>query len=205
MDRISRTVAPNCLTTMVRGKKNYKRKGILWANRYNGTNASSFSWGRFRNRNLNHILVEELQLISEKHCFYCDKKGILKGDCTPTIDHFVPKTLKPLLAYFWNNLFLCCNECQSYKSNVFSKNLLKFDRINYTFDDYYLIDFATGKIEVRPDINQSEKDKAQYTLDILGINKDARPSIRIEETNAFNQSSNNNYDDFSYRFYLQRI
>ena len=123
----------------------------------------------------------------------------------PIIDHFCPKTISPLIAYFYPNLMLSCSSCNSYKGDKYNKRaLLKFDRDTYTFDEHYYIDFESGQIIVRPDIDFSKQVRARYTLFVLGINKAARPSARKAELEQYEDGNNPNIDNFSYRFYIIR-
>lgn len=208
MEYLDRTtsIAPACLTTVTGGKSNSLKKGLAWkANYATHQDSKRFNWGQFNKTNISELLVKNLGLISNQHCFYCDINRVIPMINRPEIDHFCPKTIRPIKAYYYPNLFLSCSSCNGSKSDKYNKKyLLNFTDPNYIFDDYYLIDFATGKIQTRLDIGYLERYKARYTLVVLGINKGARPKIRRDELNSYNSSSNKNLSDYSYRFFIRR-
>lgn len=209
MDRLDRNIspAPACLTVIRTGKPNYVIKGIAWKKKYDVSgNSNDFSWGQYQNIFNSEHIVGALKVISNDHCFYCDINRVRYGIIEPEIDHFCPKTKIPLKAYYYPNLYLSCGSCNRYKSTKFKKRyLLNFDNPNYNFDNYYFIDWTTDNIKVRNDINFNDQLKARYTLLVLGINRDARPTTRREELNIYNNTNNPVINDFSYRFYLRRI
>lgn len=208
MEQINKTITtvPDCLTKLIKGEPNFLRKGKAWKINYELNNDSKkFDWGTHRyESNADHI-AKSLGIISKYHCFYCDIKRVMKGVVEPEIDHFCPKTIRPIKAYYFPNLFLTCGSCNRYKRSLYHrKYLLKFDDENYKFDDYYFIDYNKGYIKVRPDIVHDDQLKARYTLMVLGINKGARPSARLEEYNIYSDANNPVISDFSYRFFIRR-
>jgi uncharacterized protein (TIGR02646 family) len=212
MEYFIRTQTPNCLLKKWGGSALHIRKGKAWKENYRvNRNANNFKWGEITiNRikhKLNELLVNELKVISKEHCFYCDLKNVNYGGVRPTIDHFYPKTKVPVLAYNWDNLFLACDTCQGYKGDSFNRQLLlKFDNTPYQFDSFFMIDFTTGKVNVRPDILVSDQSKALKTIEILGVNNDARPRMRIDENDIYQNSDplHKEIDRFSYRYYIKR-
>ena len=208
MEQINRDIspAPSCLTKIFSGLPNYFKKGLAWKDKYLLTaDARKFNWGSHDKRKNSEYIVNSLGLISNNHCFYCDINSVTYGGIKPEIDHFNPKTLTPIKAYYYPNLNLCCGTCNSYKSDKFNRRyLLNFANPNYNFDDYYYIDFATGHIIVLPNISYENKKKARYTLFVLGVNKDSRPILRRNELNAYNNSIIQVLDDFSYRYFINR-
>lgn len=206
MNRINRNNPPACLTTLQNGRPIFLNKGIAWNTNYAiHKNASRFSWGQFQNQNVSELIVLQLSLINDSHCAYCDAKNVKYGIVRPEIDHFCPKTVKPLKAYYYPNLFLSCTSCNGYKGNKYDKRkLLKFDSLEYNFDDYFYLDFDSGKIRTRPDISLENRFKARFTLTVFGINKDARPETRLEELASYENSINKNINNYSYRFFIER-
>jgi len=51
---------------------------------------------------------DTLRAMSFHKCFYCERKLIETED---EVDHYVEVAEKPGLAFEWNNLYLCCPEC----------------------------------------------------------------------------------------------
>jgi len=60
--------------------------------------------------------------MTQAHCAFCD--GQIGAESRETVEHFRPKGLFPELAYAWDNLFPCCDLCQS--ALALSKALLHF-------------------------------------------------------------------------------
>ena len=206
MDKLFRNVPPICLTDKIKGEAIFLRKGKAWLTEYStNKNSKAFAWGSFKKSKRSDQIIAALALISDEHCFYCDAKWVRKGNIEPEIDHFCPKTVKPLKAFYYPNLFLCCGSCNRYKSNRFHRrSLIKLDEVSYNFDDYFFIDFATGKVRVRPDISLQDRYKARFTLTIYGINLDSRPESRLMELKAYEDSVNKNLLDYSFRYYISR-
>jgi uncharacterized protein (TIGR02646 family) len=212
MEQIVRPLTPSYLERIWGGVALHIRKGKQWKTNYKiNRNAGAFQWGTVTITGTNHrlydLLITDLCGMSINHCFYCDRKQVVKGGVRPTIDHFHPKTKVPIQAYSWRNLFLSCDTCQGYKKDLFYRNdLLKFDLVNYNFDDYYMLDFVSGKVLTRPDISWEQRRKARLTLTILGVNKDGRDTMRLEELEAFTISDplQRVIDRFSFRYFIQR-
>lgn len=206
MNRITRNASPACLATKIKGQPIFVRKGKTWMLDYQQHKiATRFAWGTFKGSRRADLICKALGEISDQHCFYCDAKWVRKGNIEPEIDHFCPKTIRPILAYYYPNLFLSCGSCNRYKaSNYDFQHLLKVDEVSYHFDNYFFIDYTSGKIRVRPDISLVERYKARYSLTVFGINKDARPESRLMELKAYDDSVNKALIDYSYRFYISR-
>ena len=212
MEQLTRPATPTYLEKKWGGSELHLRKGKQWKANYKlNRNAGAFQWGTVTiigtTYRLYDLLIDDLCGMTINHCFYCDRKQVIKGGVRPTIDHFFPKTKVPILAYTWSNLFLSCDTCQGYKLDLFYRNLLlKFDEADYNFDDYFMLDFANGKVITRPDIPWEDRRKARLTLTILGVNKDGRDAMRLEELDAFLISDplQRVLERFSFRYFIQR-
>ncbi len=212
MEKLNRNSTPLILYKKIANEFVYVRKGKAWKANYDAhRNGGAFQWGSLLfngvNTNISESIVEVLQHLSNEHCHYCDRKQVRKGDVRPTIDHFCPKTLKPIKAFQWQNLFLACDSCQEYKSTRYSKkHLLKFDELAYNFDNYFYFDFDTAKVLTRPDITLEDRHKARYTLTVLGINKNKRKESRLDEYETFKNIAlaNRNINNFSFRYFINR-
>jgi uncharacterized protein (TIGR02646 family) len=212
MEQLVRPVTPSYLEKVWGGVALHLRKGKQWKNNYKlNRNAGAFQWGTVTIAGTNHrlydLLINDLCGMTINHCCYCDRKQVIKGGVRPTIDHFYPKTKVPIKAYTWNNLFLSCDTCQGYKKDLFYRNiLLKFDTLEYHFDDYFMLDFVSGRVLTRPDITWEQRRKARLTLTILGVNKDGRDTMRLEELEAYTISDPllRVIDRFSFRYFIQR-
>lgn len=84
--------------------------GQAWQEKYQRTQQSSdFNWRKNQGKGYDDLLVK-LSQMTQSHCSFCDAYPM--GRIPKTIEHFKPKTTFPLLAYQWENLFLCCGNCQ---------------------------------------------------------------------------------------------
>ncbi|MCP4130524.1 MAG: hypothetical protein GY754_06035 [bacterium] len=195
MEKINRTPAPDWL------QEKYEEWGRDWEIKYNTTRNSRFIW--YKNNKKGHQdLVEELSRMTKDHCSFCDAYP-MGARIQPTIEHFKPKTKFPLLAYKWDNLFLCCRICQG-KGERFDDKLLKPDEDTYEFDDYFDIDWETGKLLPNEDATDEDKARAEITIKLYKLNVNGKPEDRLEELKKYEQLTEPEIDTFSYRFFITR-
>lgn len=196
MRKFERKEAPECLQ---RNAKEYSKR---WKKLHK--NGSKFDWYRYKKQDNEISILDILYPLTQNHCAFCDIKKVIKGQIRPTIEHFYPKEQYHSLAYSWNNLFLCCDSCQSYKLANFSRKLLKPDNLVYDFDKYFMFDFETGIIIPNETQTIHTQQRAAKTIEIYGLNKDSRPEARLEELAFYAQISEPFVDDFSYRDFIER-
>jgi hypothetical protein len=113
-----------------------------------------------------------------------------------------------LLAYFWYNLFPCCNECQK-KGETFSKLLLKPDVTGFDFQDYFIYNYSTGELEPNPSVSIQNQERANITLQLYRLNDKERPEERKRVLEMYYRQWDSNKNglkpdknDFSFRFIL---
>lgn len=95
MEKLIRTEQPQWLS------ENWARWGMQWKKKYRP--GKSFSWHGERKR---QDLCSRLSKMTKHHCSFCDVFE-MGSDVRRTIEHFRPKSKFPLLAYQWENLFIC--------------------------------------------------------------------------------------------------
>ncbi len=196
MNKINRPPAPDWL------EEGYEQWGIEWKEKYERTGKSaSFTWRGNKNKGY-HDLLHELSLMTKDHCSFCDAFP-MGGRIPKTIEHFRPKTKFYLLAYKWSNLFLCCGNCQK-KGDRFDENLLKPDEDDYSFDEYFLIEWDTGKLIPNGGKSVESQERARITIELYRLNEDAKPEDRLRELEHFTQSDSPDLDEWAYRFFLER-
>lgn len=86
---------------------------------------------------------------------------------TPTVDHFIPKSAKPELAYEWNNFRLSCQKMNSRKW-TFQDVLDPFKIQN----GWFILDFPSLLIKVSPDLEDPVKSQVKNTIKRLKLNDD---------------------------------
>ena len=192
MRKLTRTAAPDCLQS----------NAVKWADDYVKSRASNpkskFSW---RDDACYQAIRETLARMTQKHCAFCD--GELGVVSRVTVEHFRPKKTFPKLAYTWDNLFPCCDLCQSIKLERFDDALLKPDTEDYAFNKYFTVNYHTGAIEISQSAELAAQAKARITSDLYGLNTTERRKARIREWERFSRAKAPCIDDYSYRFFLE--
>ncbi len=117
-----------------------------------------------------NLLRNELSNLTSGHCSFCD--GFPLNDTSKeTIEHYYPKNEFKEKTYLWNNLFLCCDKCQSNaNSDKPFYYTLKMDDELYSFDEYFWFEPQDGKIKVLENIDVLKKINAEKFLKRYGIN-----------------------------------
>jgi uncharacterized protein (TIGR02646 family) len=146
--------------------------------------------------NLYLTLRNELKNLTESHCSFCDGYP-LKVTSKETIEHFFPKKEYPELTYSWNNLFYCCDQCQSYANgDMFSETIIRPDQ-DYDFERLFYFDPLDGEIKIIECIETQSMtmfDKAKKILERYGINKNkerlqARQTMFFDAINLLKSNS----------------
>lgn len=171
----------------------------------------SFRWRTYQKMPVNQHLVPILREMTKDHCAFCDLLPVVPY----TIEHFRPKSDSRyyLLAYQWENLFICCGYCQQAKSELFDELLLKPDELTYEYNQYFLCDPVTGLLEPNPKATEADQARATVTINLYKLNDFGRPTHRKREikkyalkerenSNILGDTDNPNLtmDDFSFRF-----
>lgn len=182
-----------------------KKKGEEWGWRYKNNReknpAHQFTWPQVKGEKLNHILKIPLIEMTKQHCSYCDGYPLGKMG-RQTIEHFKPKSKFPDLAFQWDNLFICCDVCQTEKDEEFDDLLLKPDMDDYDFFRYFQINFSTGEITPNPRAAEDDQQRAKKTIKLLGLNNSGLPGYRRRDFLHYSSWQDKEYeiDDLSYRF-----
>ncbi|MCM7566776.1 hypothetical protein [Enterobacter asburiae] len=162
----------------------------------------NFCWYKdFRYENTRELLTA----MTKGHCAFCDG-GNLGAISRQTLEHFRPKSREEFyrLAYQWENLYPCCDRCQSEKLEKYEDALLIADAEGFVFNDFFMVDYSTG--EVLPNLMAStdNQHRASRTIEIYGLNVEERKIIRKKELKRYLQRDEQTdfLDDFSYRYFL---
>lgn len=194
MQAFERTPAPAWL----------EEKAGLWGRdwKMRQSKGKPFRWRKNKKKGYDDLL-RDLNLMTEYHCAFCDNFPLVSGvPCE--VEHFLPKSKFPLSAYTWSNLYPSCRHCQE-KGSRFDERLLKPDDKAYSFDDYFEIEWESGRI--RPNITKSpeNQERARTTIEIYGWNKKGRPTNRKRWLGYYPRLREEPIDALPFRFMLSRI
>lgn len=193
--KMTRSDAPKWLAD------NWEEWGKEFAKKLKENPRFRFQWKQLGGERVNHKLLPLLEEITVNHCSFCDGYPMGLGLIKETIEHFKPKSVFPLLAYQWENLFLACHYCQE-KGDDYDERLLKPDDIAYEFERYFTFNFRTFEIDVRADAAEQDKERAEITLTMYRLNYTGRAKARQWIFKQFNNTKeeHRNIDDFAYRY-----
>ena len=100
-------------------------------------------------------------------CGYCERR------CRGEVDHFKPKSRYPELVYTWSNWIFSCHDCNQLKGEKFPRqgyvNPCAATASNWP-EAFFGFDFVTGEILPRAGLSRGARQKAQATIDDLGLN-----------------------------------
>ena len=195
MMKIERLPAPDFLS------EKSEKWGIRYKERRDQNPNALFFWTRHNNQRINLLLLPILMRMTQDHCSFCDGFPVETVSAN-SIEHFRPKTLFPLFAFVWENLFYCCSKCQESKLERFDEKLLKPDISDYSFEYYFQYDTKTGEIIPNPDRLENDVQRAEKTIEFYGLNEYGRPKARKRTIRQFLDSGNPFLNEFPYRFIL---
>lgn len=173
-----------------------------WTDRYistrEGNPAATFRWFSIT---CYQAVRRELLVMTHHHCAFCD--GFIGSESRETLEHFRPKSQYPALAFHWENLFPCCDMCQSQKREKFDEVLIKPDRPDYQFEDYFICNYDNGEIEVAPECSAEFQKAAAVTLEIYGLNLPVRKKERLRQFRVWHaMGDETSLHEFAYRYFL---
>jgi uncharacterized protein (TIGR02646 family) len=121
---------------------------------------------------------------SRKKCAFCE--GTLNLTSFLEIEHYHAKTVKPLLAFQWENLFPCCGICNGSKSNLDHEGrLLKPDAENP--EPLLWLDPGTGELQPHPTLGAEDAQRVSETIEAYNLKRGALCVQRIEMMNFVNR------------------
>lgn len=144
----------------------YYRQGV-------GSRPADSHWRRF---------YDDLKRVFGGLCAYCEE--ITKGE----VDHFRPKSQFPDLVYCWSNWLFACHECNHAKSSSWPAGGYVDPCAMSTPDRpecHFAFDTRTGAIRANRSLNARRRQKAQRTIDDLGLNDFHHLKNRVEWLRMF--------------------
>lgn len=144
---------------------------------------------------------QRLSEMTEARCAFCD--GPIGLESRETVEHFRPKSQFPQFAYAWDNLFPCCDQCQSSKREGFDPALLKPDSPEYAFANYFVANYKSGALDPSPHADDVARNRTEVTIRMYGLNLPARKIARKREWERFHRDLEACIADYNYRFFLE--
>jgi uncharacterized protein (TIGR02646 family) len=99
-------------------------------------------------------------------CSYC-ANWIPRGESSPTIDHFIPKSIRPDLAYEWSNYRLACPLINTRKKDY--QDVLDPFTLHY---NWFFLDFPTLLLKPNPELSVQDQQRVWRTIKRLKLNED---------------------------------
>ncbi len=173
--------------------------GIDWESRRAANPKASFYWHVVDDSPVNTRLMPKLQSQTQGHCSFCDFFPV-SPPSIDTIEHFRPKAEYPREAYKWSNLYYCCMHCQR-KEGAFDDDVLSPDAADYSFERYFIWDFASGEVCVNPAAAPGDQRRAAKTISYFRLNC-GHPILRRRELKRRASLPTESCDDFAYRLFV---
>jgi uncharacterized protein (TIGR02646 family) len=122
-----------------------------------GNDPTPTQLSHYRHLEIKDALKEE----THRKCAYCESKPlhVTHGD----VEHIVPKSIHPELAYEWENLTLACDSCNTQKSN--REGFVD----PYSDDPQLEFGFQGPMIFSRPGQNRAERTVARLRLNRIDL------------------------------------
>ena len=155
MHWVDRGYAP---TDVARYKSQYTQRWVDHYRHGKGSRPNDTYWRRFKT---------DLDAAFSGLCAYCE------NETGGQIDHFRPKSRWPELVYCWSNWLFACPECNHGKRdkwpicgyvNPCAGTATDFPEIYFDFN------FETGEILAENNLSPARYERAQKTIDDLGLN-----------------------------------
>ncbi|MFK5970811.1 MAG: HNH endonuclease [Candidatus Marithrix sp.] len=149
MNKINRLPPPDCLNNQIQSSKTKKIKFYenLW---YQGKIKPRWNTTCKKGDKVSKIRQKLLQM-SNGTCVYC---GTKIDDATMDVDHYLPSSLFPYLAYCWDNLVSSCKKCnQNIKSDFSPASLTEKKIVEDILSDKFEYDLVYDKQQLLKSIN----------------------------------------------------
>jgi uncharacterized protein (TIGR02646 family) len=198
MRKQSRPVTPKIL------EDHAERWNQKWVELRRKNLSASFSWYQQDGKSARDWILPHLHEMTQGHCAFCDAFPLNDRSNTP-IEHFKPKSEPEFhhLAYDWENLYYCCEFCQTSKLEQWNELLLRPDESGYQFDSYFMFDFTTGELKPNCGAETHLQNRARVTIELYGLDSSERQKSRKLELRKFARSSERTIDDWAYRDFLE--
>ncbi|MEO1256193.1 MAG: hypothetical protein AAFY41_15090, partial [Bacteroidota bacterium] len=121
---------------------------------------------KWKNHNYWTAVLPDLWSVYSSVCAYCCHWIPLEQG-SATVDHFLPKSVYPDLAYEWDNYRLASSKLNA-KKGVATDVMDPFELKPFSF----ILLFPAMLVKPQPDLENDEKKRLWATIDRLGLNDD---------------------------------
>lgn len=139
--------------------KDVRRPG----DRYLAATPAPSNW---KNREYWRKVIPELRSSYQSVCAY-SCHWIARDTGADTVEHFIPKSINPALAYQWDNYRFVCSRLNGRKGvhqDVLDPFALQ--------QDWFVLAFPSLLVAANPDLDGGQKDLVKATIDRLQLNDD---------------------------------
>lgn len=110
--------------------------------------------------------LKDLYRAYDEVCAY-SAQWIPRIEGSPTVDHFIPKSVRPELAYEWSNFRLSCLKMNARKRDF--QDVIDPFQIQ---PDWFILDFPSLIVKANPELEESIRSRVKSTIKRLKLNDD---------------------------------
>ena len=125
----------------------------------------------------------------------CAYTGEWFPETSASVDHFIPKSKEPQLAYEWNNYRLTTDKMNNHKGD--SMDIV--DPFEVQFGWFVLV-FPICAVKPGKNLTKLDCQKVDRTINVLGLNSDERMQIRYNIIQSYIDDANISYDSFGKKY-----
>ena len=158
---------------MAKTRGRYTPRWLQFYNKGVGGKPGDSYWRRYH---------DDLERVFQGLCAYCEEST--RGE----VEHFRPKSQFPDLVYCWSNWLFSCYECNRAKGSKWPAGGYVDPCAVYISDrpeHHFQFDTLTGFIRPHGSLSPSIREKAQRTIDDLGLNDFHHLKSRVERLLLF--------------------
>lgn len=119
----------------------------------------------------------ELRSLTHGKCAFCE--SVLGVTSYLEIEHYVAKTVRPNLAFNWENLFPICRLCNNAKSDTDHAGALLKPDVDDPERKFWL-NPDSGKLEPHPSVDPAELPRIELTIELCNLQRGPLCTKRIE-------------------------
>jgi uncharacterized protein (TIGR02646 family) len=154
MNKVHRLAPPDCLNNRIEDSKIKKRKFYNELIDNNGKIKPRWNTACKEGGEISKIRQTLLEM-SNNTCVYCGDKI---DNTSMDIDHYLPSSKFPYLAYCWDNLLASCKICNQHsKSDFFPKSLIGITIVENILSNQFQHDFIYDKEHILNNIAQDDR------------------------------------------------